>query len=101
VEDQRTGECLVQKQAEALQPIASITKLMTAMVVLDANMNLQESLTIVSEDVDTFATAALACLLIPASHAEMPATALMASRTAPLMLWGGRIRAVSALSLLP
>ena len=53
VEDQRTGECLVQKQAEALQPIASITKLMTAMVVLDANMNLQESLTIVSEDVDT------------------------------------------------
>jgi len=31
-----------------LQPIASITKLMTAMVVLDANMNLQESITIVS-----------------------------------------------------
>jgi serine-type D-Ala-D-Ala endopeptidase (penicillin-binding protein 7) len=53
VEDQRTGECLVQKQAEALLPIASITKLMTAMVVLDANMNLQESLTIVAEDVDT------------------------------------------------
>jgi serine-type D-Ala-D-Ala endopeptidase (penicillin-binding protein 7) len=53
VEDQRTGECLVQKQAEALLPIASITKLMTAMVVLDANMNLQEPLTIVSEDVDT------------------------------------------------
>ena len=53
VEDQLTGECLVQKQADALQPIASITKLMTAMVVLDANMNLQESLTIVSEDVDT------------------------------------------------
>ena len=53
VEDQRTGECLVQKQAEAILPIASITKLMTAMVVLDAKMNLQESLTIVSEDVDT------------------------------------------------
>ena len=53
VEDQKTGECLVQKQAEAILPIASITKLMTAMVVLDAKMNLQESLTIVSEDVDT------------------------------------------------
>jgi D-alanyl-D-alanine endopeptidase (penicillin-binding protein 7) len=53
VEDQLTGECLVQKQAEALLPIASITKLMTAMVVLDANMNLQKSLTIVAEDVDT------------------------------------------------
>jgi D-alanyl-D-alanine endopeptidase (penicillin-binding protein 7) len=53
VEDQQTGECLVQKQAEAVLPIASITKLMTAMVVLDAKMNLQESLSIVSEDVDT------------------------------------------------
>jgi D-alanyl-D-alanine endopeptidase (penicillin-binding protein 7) len=53
VEDQRTGECLVQKQAEAVLPIASITKLMTAMVVLDAKMNLQELLTIVPEDVDT------------------------------------------------
>ncbi|MFA4917106.1 MAG: D-alanyl-D-alanine endopeptidase [Syntrophales bacterium] len=53
VKDQRTGECLVQKQAEAVLPIASITKLMTAMVVLDAEMDLDESLTIVSEDVDT------------------------------------------------
>jgi len=53
VEDQQTGECLVQKHAEAVLPIASITKLMTAMVVLDARMNLQESLTIVPEDVDT------------------------------------------------
>jgi len=53
VEDQQTGECLVQKQAEAVLPIASITKLMTAMVVLDAKMNLQESLNIAPEDVDT------------------------------------------------
>jgi serine-type D-Ala-D-Ala endopeptidase (penicillin-binding protein 7) len=53
VEDQRTGECLVQKQAQTILPIASITKLMTAMVVLDAQMDLRESLTIVSADVDT------------------------------------------------
>ena len=53
VEDQKTGECLVQKQAEAVLPIASITKLMTAMVVLDAKMDLEESITIESEDVDT------------------------------------------------
>ena len=53
VEDQRTGEFLVQKHAEAVVPIASITKLMTAMVVLDAQMDLQESLTIEPEDVDT------------------------------------------------
>jgi serine-type D-Ala-D-Ala endopeptidase (penicillin-binding protein 7) len=53
VQDQRTGKCLIQKQADVVLPIASITKLMTAMVMLDANMNLEESLTIVSEDVDT------------------------------------------------
>ena len=52
VEDQMTGECLIQKQAEAIMPIASITKLMTAMVVLDAKMDLEESITISSEDVD-------------------------------------------------
>lgn len=53
VQDQTTGKWLVQKQADAILPIASITKLMTAMVTLDANLNLEESLTIVSEDVDT------------------------------------------------
>ena len=54
VEDQETGEYLVQKQANTILPIASITKLMTAMIVLDAEENLHESLTIVSEDVDNF-----------------------------------------------
>lgn len=53
VEDQRTGEFLVQKHAAVIVPIASITKLMTAMVVLDAQMNLKESLVIKPEDVDT------------------------------------------------
>jgi len=53
VEDQQTGEFLIQKHAAAVVPIASITKLMTAMVVLDAQMNLQESLIIKPEDVDT------------------------------------------------
>jgi len=53
VEDQQTGEPLLQKQAETVLPIASITKLMTAMVVLDAQTNLQEVLTIERDDVDT------------------------------------------------
>jgi serine-type D-Ala-D-Ala endopeptidase (penicillin-binding protein 7) len=53
VEDQRTGEFLIQKRAAAVVPIASITKLMTAMVVLDAQMDLKESLIIKPEDVDT------------------------------------------------
>jgi len=53
VEDQQTGELLVQKQASAVVPIASITKLMTAMVVLDANCDLEESITVRKSDVDT------------------------------------------------
>ena len=53
VEDQQTGELLVQKQAETVQPIASITKLMTAMVVLDAQIDLLEPITITHEDMDT------------------------------------------------
>jgi D-alanyl-D-alanine endopeptidase (penicillin-binding protein 7) len=52
VKDQRTGEDIIKKQDGAVLPIASITKLMTAMVVLDAEMNLQEPLTIESQDVD-------------------------------------------------
>lgn len=51
VEDQNTGKCLIQKQAQAVMPIASITKLMTAMVVLDAQLDLDEDLTIEEEDV--------------------------------------------------
>jgi D-alanyl-D-alanine endopeptidase (penicillin-binding protein 7) len=50
VKDQQTGEFLIQKQAAAVLPIASITKLMTAMVVLDANTKLEESLTIEPRD---------------------------------------------------
>lgn len=53
VKDQLTGELLVQKQVETVLPIASITKLMTAMVVLDSQMNLLKSLTIEASDVDT------------------------------------------------
>lgn len=53
VKDQVTGEVLVQKQVGAVLPIASITKLMTAMVVLDSQINLQEPLTIETSDVDT------------------------------------------------
>lgn len=50
VVDQDTGEFIIQKKADAIVPIASITKLMTAMVVLDADMDLEESIIIESED---------------------------------------------------
>lgn len=50
VADQETGEFLIQKKATAVLPIASITKLMTAMVVLDASLDMEESLTVEQED---------------------------------------------------
>jgi D-alanyl-D-alanine endopeptidase (penicillin-binding protein 7) len=53
VEDQETGKRLIQKQATAILPIASITKLMTAMVVLDTARDLNELITIETGDIDT------------------------------------------------
>jgi serine-type D-Ala-D-Ala endopeptidase (penicillin-binding protein 7) len=47
------GQLLYAKNTDAVMPIASITKLMTAMVVLDANLPLDESITIQPADVDT------------------------------------------------
>lgn len=51
--DQRTGEILYSKQSAAIMPIASITKLMTAMVVIDADQALDELLSISNEDLDS------------------------------------------------
>ena len=50
--DPTTGQTLYSKNAEQAAPIASITKLMTAMVVLDAKLPLDEVLQITNEDVD-------------------------------------------------
>ncbi len=50
--DQTTGAVLFEKNPDAVLPIASITKLMTAMVVLDAKPDLTETLAIGDEDVD-------------------------------------------------
>jgi len=52
--DERAGRPLYTKNAENVAPIASITKLMTAMVVLDANQSLDEKITISAEDADHF-----------------------------------------------
>lgn len=47
------GNDVYAKDANNARPIASITKLMTAMVVLDANLPLEEKITITREDRDT------------------------------------------------
>jgi serine-type D-Ala-D-Ala endopeptidase (penicillin-binding protein 7) len=53
VVDQDTNEVLLNKNSSAVLPIASITKLMTALVVTEANLSLDDVLTISQEDVDT------------------------------------------------
>ena len=51
--DQDTDEVLLKKNDHAVLPIASLTKLMTGLVVSDAQLPLDELLTIAQEDVDT------------------------------------------------
>ncbi|HEY1997542.1 D-alanyl-D-alanine endopeptidase [Paraburkholderia sp.] len=52
VVDQNTGETLFDKNSRAVVPIASISKLMTAMVVLDSKAPLTEQIEVTDEDRD-------------------------------------------------
>ncbi|MGU5663972.1 D-alanyl-D-alanine endopeptidase [Aeromonas sanarellii] len=52
VMDINTGKTLYQKNPAQVRPIASLTKLMTALVVLDAHQNLNQTLTIDQNDRD-------------------------------------------------
>jgi D-alanyl-D-alanine endopeptidase (penicillin-binding protein 7) len=51
--DQDTNEVLFSKNSDAVLPIASLTKLMTAVVVTEAQQPLDELVTITDEDIDT------------------------------------------------
>ena len=51
--DQDTHEVLLRKNDLAVLPIASLTKLMTGLVISDANLSADEMITITQEDVDT------------------------------------------------
>jgi D-alanyl-D-alanine endopeptidase (penicillin-binding protein 7) len=53
VMDQDTEEVLLAKNDNAVLPIASITKLMTALVVTEAQLPLDEVLTVTQDDIDT------------------------------------------------
>ena len=53
VVDQDTREVLVSKNELAVLPIASLTKLMTGVVLSEAHLNMHELITISQEDVDT------------------------------------------------
>jgi D-alanyl-D-alanine endopeptidase (penicillin-binding protein 7) len=53
VMDQDTDEVLFSKNSQTVLPIASLTKLMTAVVVTEANLPLGEPITITDDDIDT------------------------------------------------
>ncbi len=86
--DQSNGQALVEKQPDAVVPIASISKLMTAMVVLDAKLDLQEVISIGDEDVDG----------LKGTRSRLPVGTTMTRETAMLLaLMSSENRAAHAL----
>ena len=51
--DQGSSEVLFEKNADVALPMASITKLMTGLIVVEANQDMNEILTVTDDDVDT------------------------------------------------
>ncbi|MET0210932.1 MAG: M56 family metallopeptidase [Burkholderiaceae bacterium] len=83
------GRVLMAKDAQAVVPIASLTKLMTAMVVLDARQDPREALRIDALDVD----------LLKHSKSRVPVGATMTRQDAlELALLSSENRAASALA---
>ena len=78
--NQNTGEVLLERNATAVLPIASITKLMTAIVVLDSGQSLSESIAITAGDIDRLkGTGSRLSLGATLSREEMLQLALMSS----------------------
>lgn len=88
VVDQNSGQALVEKQPDLVVPIASISKLMTAMVVLDAKLDLQDVIAIGEEDVDG----------LKGTRSRLPVGTTMTRETAMLLaLMSSENRAAHAL----
>ena len=78
--DEQTQRPLYKKNSEQLAPIASITKLMTAMVVLDASQSLGEQVSVSVEDLDMLkGTRSRLRIGMAFTRSEMLKLALMAS----------------------
>ena len=83
------GRVLASKDPDAVVPIASLTKLLTAMVVLDARQDMAETLQVTAEDVDR----------LKHSASRVPVGARMSRRDAlALALISSENRAASALA---
>ena len=86
--DQETGNALFEKQSSAIVPIASISKLMTAMVVLDAKLDMNEVIAIGDDDVDE----------LKGTRSRLPVGTTMTRQTAMLLaLMSSENRAAHAL----
>ncbi len=80
VQEVNTGKVLLEKNANLAVPIASITKLMTSMVVLDAHQSLAEIIEVSDDDVDRLkGTSSRLAVGTRLSREEMLRLALMAS----------------------
>lgn len=89
VMDKSTGAVLYEKKSHEKVPIASITKLMTAMVLLDTHPDLDQPVKIADEDVDTMRN----------SRSRLPVgTTLTVKEMLRLALMSSENRAASALS---
>ena len=87
--DQETNEVLFSKNPSAVLPIASITKLMTALVVMEADLPMDQLLTVGVEDVQaTSGSRSRLALGTELSRAEMMHLALMASENRAANLLG-------------
>jgi D-alanyl-D-alanine endopeptidase (penicillin-binding protein 7) len=89
VVDQEAGRLLYAKNPDSVMSIASITKLMTAMVVIDSGVPLEATLTIEPADVDT---------LKGSSSRLKVGTRLTRSEMLKLMLMSSENRAAAALA---
>ncbi len=102
--DEKTQKLLYQKNARMVAPIASITKLMTAMVVLDANLPMNKAVSVETADMDVLkGTRSRLSVGMTFQRSELLKLALMSSenraaaalaRTYP----GGRKAAIAAMN---
>lgn len=86
--DQSSNRVVIEKQPDAVLPIASISKLMTAMVVLDAGLDMHEVISIGAEDIDD----------LKGTRSRLPVGTTMTRETAMLLaLMSSENRAAHAL----
>ena len=82
VQDAESGETLYEKNSDTILPIASITKLMTAIVILDGGLNLEQRVAVSAEDLRATRSARVRGRLRPGSvltRDELLLLTLMAS----------------------